>query len=380
MGNVKEVYEMVTQQTPPKPDALERQRERQKRHTANRRLGGFAVAAAVAGLVFLAVRAWLGDGGQPALPSTGTGPSVTVPGVPEVDYVIDLNTGARTPLPKAIIRSLGETGATDRARCSFRVQQPCLPQYAASPDGSQLAYVGTGDVGSPQILIAGIDGAGVRQVTHDPRGAASPAWSPDGTRIAYQGYGNGDVLNLFVLDVATGESRQITHLTRDLWNGPQFTPDGSSLIYTGGSGQFPELRTVPVAGGRSTLLIRPSGGMTSAGNGSLSPDGSLVTFQGSGFPIPGKPTLHCGPCRLVANADGTERRVIPGYEANPAGTWSPDGSRIVDVACRGIENPENCSFPGAIIVVDIATGVASTPIAEGSGAIWLDGHTLLIEV
>jgi hypothetical protein len=31
-----------------------------------------------------------------------------------------------------------------------------------------------------------------------------------------------------------------------------------------------------------------------------------------------------------------------------------------------------------IIVVDIATGAAS-PVAEGNVAIWLDGHTLLVE-
>ena len=50
MTNLKEVYEMVTQQTPPKPDALEGQRERQRRHTMNRKLGASAVAAAIVGV------------------------------------------------------------------------------------------------------------------------------------------------------------------------------------------------------------------------------------------------------------------------------------------------------------------------------------------
>jgi Tol biopolymer transport system component len=48
-----------------------------------------------------------------------------------------------------------------------------------------VAFVGTGDEGSPQIFIAGIDGTGVSQLTHDPTGAMSPAWSPVGTRISY---------------------------------------------------------------------------------------------------------------------------------------------------------------------------------------------------
>jgi Tol biopolymer transport system component len=387
MPDVKEVYQMVTQQTPPKPDALERQRKRQMRHTLNQRLGAFAVVVAIAGLAFLAVRATAGDGGRPAATSTGTQPSVTVPstgpstapGVPKVDYVLDLNTGVMTPLPDAIIRSLGKRDDTG--------------QYAVSPDGSELAYVGTGDEGTPEIFIAGIDGTGVRQVTGGPaiEWLASPAWSPDGMRIAYAADLTQQVppttagRNLFILDVATGRSTQITDGTSNLGSGIQFTPDGSSILYTGGTDQVPQLLTVPVAGGKSTLLFPLPAYLEDSGNGSLSPDGSLVTFQGSGWTFDGKTTPpgtvgHCGPCRWVARADGTDRRIIPGYQSNPAGTWSPDGSRIVDLACRGIiENEENCSAPSRITVVDIATGKA-TQVALGNGAIWLDDHTLLVEV
>jgi Tol biopolymer transport system component len=371
MRNVKEVYEMVTQQTPPKPDALERQMKRQIRHTMNQRLGAFVVVAAIAGLAVLAGRASVG--GRDHRAPAGSGPSGTVPGAPKVDYMLDLDTGVMTPLPDAILRSARESG-----------------QYAVfrGRAGSVLAYVGTSDGGSPQIFIANIDGTGIRQVTHDPTGATSPAWSPDGTKIAYVGSGSGAVRNLFVLDVATGVSTLITDGSRGLFEGDQsqfggglqFTPDGTSLVYTGGTDQQPVLRTVPIAGGNSTILIGPSGGLQDAGNGSLSPDGSLVTFQGGGFPLSDKPSFHCGPCRFVANADGTERRLVPGYRSNPAGTWSPDGSRIVDLACRGVENEKNCSPPHGVIVVDVATGHASRILALGIGAIWLDDHTLLIDV
>ena len=55
--------------------------------------------------------------------------------------------------------------------------------------------------------------------------------------------------------------------------------------------------------------------------------------------------------------------------SSPAGTWSPDGGRIV---CSDYSGKD-------ILVVDIATGAASR-VAKGNGAIWLDGHTLLVEV
>jgi Tol biopolymer transport system component len=294
--------------------------------------------------------------------STDTENSATEPGVPKVDYTIDLHTGVMTPLPRAIIRSLGKSSEPRRG----------APGYAASPDGSHLAYVGIGDEGSLQIFTAGLDGTKVRQVTHDPRGATSPAWSPNGTRIAYGGHGSEDVRNLFVLDVATGQTRQVTAGTHDVWDS-QFMPDGSSLIYTGGTNEVPLLMTVPVAGGKSTLLIKPEGDHPDSGNGSMSPDGSLVTFLGSGTPVSAPSYSYCGPCRWLANADGTERRVIPGcFESNPAGTWSPEGGRIV---CS--TNTESGEY--SVIVVDIATGDVSR-VAEGRAAIWLDRHTLLVEV
>ena len=279
-------------------------------------------------------------------------------GAPEVDYIVDLSTGKKTLLPKAVIRSLGETAEGMGAES----------QYAASPDGSLLAYVGTGDEGSPQIFIAGIDGTGIRQVTDDPKGAVSAAWSPDRTSIAYVGYGSGEVQNLFVLEIATGETRQITDGTRDLW-GPSFTPDGSSLVYTvsDSASNAAEMRTVPVAGGQSTILFGSGhGGMGYADSGSMSPDGSLVTMMGNEVGGPGA-------AHFVANIDGTELRYIRGWTSNPAGTWSPDGSRLV---CLRRDRPRS-----GIIIVDIATGDAlGPPVAKGSGAIWLDGHTLLVEV
>jgi Tol biopolymer transport system component len=275
---------------------------------------------------------------------------------PKVPYVIDLTTRAMTPLPQAITQSLA---------LGYK-------RFAVSQDGSSLAFVGEGGDGSPQIFIAGIDGTGVRQVTHDPRQAISPAWSPDGTEIAYEGSGSGGELNVFVHDLATAESRQLTDTgCTSCTLEPQFTPDGSSIIYTGGSGQVPVTRIVPVGGGRSTLLIGLGGGLVHTGNASMSPDGSLVTFMGGGIPNSDK-VDHCGPCRFLANANGTGQRIIEGWIATPAGTWSPDGTRIVLA-------DDTDGQPPAIRVIDVVTGEAST-VADGIAAIWIDDHTLLVDV
>jgi Tol biopolymer transport system component len=327
-----------------------RRRDRKRR---NQRIaaGVVAIAAFVAPVAFFAGLISSDRSETPGAPGT------SVPEGPRVDYLINLNTGVVRLLPSSILESLG----------SPRTRSPSLPagepgQYAPSPDGSRIAYVGIAADGSRQIFTARIDGRGVRQMTNSLRGAHWPAWSPDGARIAYVAYTSANFRNIFVLDVKTGESRQVTHGSRTPFE-IQFTPDGTSIIYTDGPGPSdPRVWTVPVTGGRPTLFLGRGKGSEDAWNASLSPDGSLVTFLGSEVAQPGLG-------RLVANADGTDRRGIPGFAGNPAGTWSPDGSRIV---CQGTGGSR-------IVVVDIATGKA-TPVAEGTGAIWLDDHTLLVEV
>jgi Tol biopolymer transport system component len=353
MSDVRTLLERGVGGATPPPNGFERMLRRRDHKRRNQRL-----AAGAVGIAFFVVAVWIvATGGPFDRTRTPAVPGPTVPpasGVPKVDYVIDLDTGVMTPLPEMTPLSEG-----------FRPHDGSWfeHQYAVSPDGTLLAYVGTGD--ETQIFIVSIDGTGVRQVTHEANGASSPAWSPDGTKIAYEGFytGHGP---LFVLDVASGEStRIVTGVDRMLPLEPQFTPDGSELVYTGGSDSRPVIRSVPIAGGTSTVLIGPGGNLRDADNGSLSPDGSLVTFLGTQI---GRPE----PQRWVANADGTERRLIPDVygipcRSNPAGTWSADGSRIV------------CSEASRIIVIDVATGEAS-PVAIGRGAVWLDDHTLLVSV
>ena len=225
-------------------------------------------------------------------------------------------------------------------------------------------------------------------MTHAPNGAWSPAWSPDGTRIAYEALDSGHVLGLYVLDVASGESTQVTGVNADYERAgdatlragqplePQFTPDGSSLVYTGGSEGHPVIRIVPVAGGNSTVLIGPRGNLRDAENGSLSPDGSLVTFLGDssaargrdgGWPTPTAPNgdssrmctgsrvhrilpelgplMEAGSCarRPAGSSSSTSRRepprLSPGVERRSGSTITRCSYRSEAKATRRTERP-----------------------------------------
>jgi WD40 repeat protein len=286
----------------------------------------------------------------PALQPTPIPPAGTAP---ETRYLIDLNTGEMTRLPKGIAGNVG---------------------YVASPDGTMVAYAS--HTGTPQIFIASLDGTDVQQVTHDQRGAVAPDWSPDGAAIAYTSGGytseDGDPSNIFVLDLATGETSQVTNQnpTTETCCGPlgaaypQFSADGASIVYWVNRGRdnrsecWPRcyvVRIVPVTGGKSVLLVGR------ATLGTLSPDGSTLAVEcGRRFPF--------GIC--IGHADGTNLRVlVSGSAFGP--TWSPDATRIAYI---NLENEPN----GRVFVVDVATG-ETTFVAEGTAPEWLDDHTLIVE-
>jgi Tol biopolymer transport system component len=260
------------------------------------------------------------------------------------DYVIDLDSGERTLLPEAI-RNSAPSG------------------YAASPDGTKLAYIAPDEDGSFQLFTAGIDGTGIDQITHPPAEAGSPAWSPDGTTLAYTDSGG-----VFLLDVDTGETKQIPGVVAFCCL--QFTPDGSSILYTSNrqdsAAQIAAQWTVSIDGSENTPLIGVDQGIEAAFAGSISPDGSHVTFLGSRIGGPGA-------LLFIADVDDPRPEVLHDMDAgdcgtgNPSGVWSPDGNSIV--CSRG---------PDAVIVIDIATG-ATTHAYLGNAAIWLDDHTLLVE-
>lgn len=309
-------------------------------------LGMAAGAIFIAGSVLL----WAMDNTTVAAPATSaTSKPATALGVPVVDYVIDLDTGEMTPLPAAIVSSLDPDKPFD---------PPAHGRYAASSGGSLLAYVGNGSDGSSELFVAGIDDNGVRQLTNHPTDVIAPAWSPDGSMIAYLGSEG-----LFVLDVATGEATQVPGVPAGA-GGPQFTPDGKSLLYTFPGDRNHQLLIIPIDGGNSTVLVGRGQGMGAAGFGSLSPDGSLVTMLGHKVNGPGA-------ALFLATTDGSEPRETGLHSGNcrpyPAGTWSPDGRRIV---CSGDSRD--------VLVVNVATGRANR-VAEGIGAIWLDDHRLLVD-
>jgi Tol biopolymer transport system component len=345
------VRRAVERLEPPEP-SFERLIRRLDRKRRNQR-----IAAGVVGIAVFVSAIWIVtsvgsvDRTQtPAVPGGAeTGPTPTPPAGIRVPYLVDLNTGEQTPLPTSIAGGLG---------------------FSVSPDGTMVAYLSE-DEGKGQVFIASMDGTDVQQVTHTRRWAVfpdMPDWSPDGAAIAYVPDLNDVPRNILVLDLATGETSQVTNEKPPGLGAlfPRFSPDGASIVYWVMSIDGPSVRSVPVTGGKSTLLVGGGKNDVEASFPTFSPDGSALAVGCSG------PGLE-GIC--IADADGTNLRELVSGPPVFGPEWSPDGTRIAythaHTPIRATDNPR-------VFVVDVATG-ETTFVDEGIVDDWLDDHTLIIE-
>jgi len=313
-------------------------------HTA---LHGRRIAMSVLVLVGLSTSACTSSTSSASPSSTGSAsPSspvttATPPAATAYAAMVDINTGAITPLPASIATS--------------------AVYYAVSPDHTMVAYSGCCSSPDP-LFVANIDGTHIRRITAQGQDGHAAQWSPDGSLLVYQQRNDStyELGNLFVLDMRTGKRTQITNFDQTqswgYWTTmPIFAPDGRSILFQLPRGQLPgqdnrteDLWSVPVTGGKQTLVRR------NAWQGGYSPNGRWLAYLS---PAGAQDALW------ITSVHGGRPRVLV-HQANlDWQRWSPDGTRISYRVDR------------SIYVLNVASGSA-TKVAEGGNPEWFDNHTL----
>jgi Tol biopolymer transport system component len=349
MLELREVFEMVTEQTEPDLDSWKRQEDRQHRTARNRRLAVIALVAAFA-LVF-GIFAWTARPGKDNVPLGSVTPSVPIPafgaqivgldgtalagipGLPADAYGLQLSPDGTTVAFMTEGGSLGDgkvatirMDGTDMRILTDNTNNTGDAQDAVSwsPDGSQIAYAANGD-----IYTMDADGTNVLQLTTDPAGDYHPDWSPSGTIVYWHG-------------ASTGED-----------GGPADT----------------DLYTIPAGGGTPTLVTLHTHDFRAI-EPSWSPDGTKIVFY-----------LSSAEEIWVMRADGTHSHLAYAGQDNSgwAPAWSPDGTKIAFLRC--------CVVDGAMTlltvqVLDLETGdvrdLKAHVATDLNGPAWATDSTLLV--
>jgi Tol biopolymer transport system component len=319
----------------PDEDLLERARHRPlpplPSQSPRRRVAAIVVAAALTAGLALGGYLVLSDRSRPRIAVGGT-PDVVENGdllfAANLEnawhiYSVDPDTGERRELSSGV-RDYGSDWSPDGKKIVYdsesgsgygiviadadgsnpvRIADGQSPAW--SPDGTRIAFVGEDDA----IWVANADGSEAHAIT-DPATASressqqrtvdwNPSWSPDGRSIAYVRF----VADRWA-DMPSGEGR--TYVTLEelrIWSEdgsdvaltdayaflgePDWSPDGSTLVFTGAPTLFHEKVTNGIAWPRVLTILAGGGDVTPItpererwiSGATWSPDGEWIAFQ-----------------------------------------------------------------------------------------------------
>ena len=188
-----------------------------------------------------------------------------------------------------------------------------------SPDGRWLVYARM-DGGYDQVFIAAADGSRPPVRIGNPATVNwSPIFSPDGTKIMYFVGQDGDgigVMNSDGSDWRILNTTPFTSIDSATWH-----PDGDRIVVAAtGATEATDLWILHVDGSPEQRLRVPEQAEVGP---SWSPIGDRLAYLTSGDGVSW--LLH------IADADGTNERLLPGIYGHINPAWSPDGTRIAVV-------------------------------------------------
>ena len=128
---------------------------------------------------------------------------------------------------------------------------------AWSPDGSLIAFCAFHHFSDPRIFVVDSDGSNLRKLTVGAHNDCDPSWSPDGSSIVVDSYPPSvkfGVAPIVTLDPTDGTRTVIVGDGFNLY--PDFSPDGTHLVFARGHGRSSDLFTVRTDGSELTNITK----------------------------------------------------------------------------------------------------------------------------
>jgi Tol biopolymer transport system component len=180
-----------------------------------------------------------------------------------------------------------------------------------SPDGTKIAI----DVAGVLWLVPSAGGT-ARRLTGDLFDIALPDWSPDGSSLVFQSYRDGN-FHLWTVPAAGGSPQRLTSGPFD-HREPRFSPDGKRILLSSDAagGSYGIFALDVATGVLSPLTDTPAEEYEAA----WSPDGAKVAFIVAGSRID-----------VVTVADGARTTAVtaPAGQVLHTPAWTPDGADLV---------------------------------------------------
>jgi len=208
-------------------------------------------------------------------------------------------------------------------------------QPAFSPDGKQIAFVGSGETGDNEdIYVKLLDAGNALRLTNSPAAETSPAWSPDGRYLAFVRQ-TAEEAGVYVVPALGGPERKLTRVdgyvvtvgkpVRLAWS-----PDGEWLAVADrtSTGEPFNISLISVTTDDKRKLTTPPADSFGDWSPAFSPDGKTLAF------IRGKTGVHQDIYRMpVSGGEAQQLTFDSAHKKSLA--WTADGREIIFSSSRG---------------------------------------------
>jgi TolB protein len=200
-----------------------------------------------------------------------------------------------------------------------RLADRILEKLTGSPGCfcSRIAFVSTGR--TREVFTMDFDGWNLRQVTRNGSINLSPEWAPDGKSIIFTSYVKGNP-DLWSVDLGRGTSTLISS-RRGINAAARYSPDGRSIALSMSAKGIPKIFIISPRGNIIKRLTRGRGNDISP---TWSPDGSTIAYVSDQA---GNPQIY-----LVSVNGGQPKRLTFDTTYNTDPDWSPRGDLIAFTA------------------------------------------------
>lgn len=200
-----------------------------------------------------------------------------------------------------------------------------------SPKGTEIVYVSTitstarKKADNSEIFVMRANGSRQVNLTKGPAGDFAPQFSPDGSKIVFVSDRDGNP-EIYFMDSKGRSQKRLTHW-RGFDGGPTFNPDGKSIVF------FSTRTTNPKSGTAQLFVMnldgssqRPLGDGIQGHEPSISPDGTTIVFT----------STRDGSSQIYAvDSDGRNlRRLTDDTYKNRQPVFTRDGLKIVFTSDR----------------------------------------------
>lgn len=206
-----------------------------------------------------------------------------------------------------------------------------------NPEGTALVFVWTGIEKNFDIYVKDLEGETPRRLTHEKDFDGSPVWSPDGSSVAYMGSGRNGC-GIYITSLTGGDIRKVADCSFHDESAMDWSPDGRYLVFTDrASWEQPSiLRMLDLTSGEVSQLTDPPKDLAGDRDPSFSPDGRSVAFVRGTLFSTAAPEIspYYGDLFILDLASRNLHQVTHENMEIPGLTWTADGGGLIFASNR----------------------------------------------